>query len=97
MIVLVALGNGIQAGFTEQFSALTNQIQIVPVEDDRSAQPLTDADVEALGKRTLAPDVTSVTPVVSGSALLQQQGEPATASRSPARPPTTPTSPTSSW
>jgi len=76
VIVLVALGNGIQAGFTEQFSALTNQIQIVPVEDDRSAQPLTDADVEALGKRTLAPDVTSVTPVVSGSALLQQQGEP---------------------
>jgi len=76
VIVLVALGNGIQAGFTEQFSALTNQIQIVPVEDDRSAQPLTDADVEALGKRTLAPDVTSVTPVVSGSALLQQRGEP---------------------
>ena len=76
VIVLVALGNGIQAGFTEQFSALTNQIQIVPVEDDRSEQPLTDADVEALGKRTLAPDVTSVTPVVSGSALLQQQGEP---------------------
>ena len=76
VIVLVALGNGIQAGFTEQFSALTNQIQIVPVEDDRSAQPLTDGDVEALGKRTLAPDVTSVTPVVSGSALLQQQGEP---------------------
>jgi putative ABC transport system permease protein len=76
VIVLVALGNGIQAGFTEQFSALTNQIQIVPVEDDRSAQPLTDADVEALGKRTLAPDITSVTPVVSGSALLQQQGQP---------------------
>jgi len=76
VIVLVALGNGIQAGFTEQFSALTNQIQIVPVEDDRSAQPLTDADVEALGKRALAPDVSSVTPVVSGSALLQQQGEP---------------------
>jgi putative ABC transport system permease protein len=64
VIVLVALGNGIQAGFTEQFSALTNQIQIVP------------ADVEALGKRTLAPDITSVTPVVSGSALLQQQGQP---------------------
>ena len=54
--------------------SLTTQIQVTPTEDDRSAQPLTDADVEALGKRTLAPDVASVTPVVSGSALLQQQG-----------------------
>ena len=26
VIVLVALGNGIQAGFTEQFSSLTTQI-----------------------------------------------------------------------
>ena len=57
VIVLVALGNGIQAGFTEQFSSLTTQIQVAPTEGDRSAQPLTDADVEALGKRTLAPDV----------------------------------------
>ena len=75
VIALVALGNGIQAGFTEQFASLTTQIQITPTRDDRSAQPLTDADVEALGKRTLAPDVVSVTPVVSGSALLQQRGE----------------------
>ena len=65
-----------QAGSTEEFSSLTTQIQVVPVEDDRSAQPLTDADVEALGKRTLARDVNSVTPVVSGSALLQQEGQP---------------------
>ena len=27
VIVLVALGNGIQAGFTEQFSSLTTQIR----------------------------------------------------------------------
>jgi putative ABC transport system permease protein len=75
VIVLVALGNGIQAGFTEQFSSLATQIQVTPVVDDRSAQPLTDADVEALGKRSLAPDIVTVTPVVSGSALLQQQGQ----------------------
>jgi putative ABC transport system permease protein len=75
VIALVALGNGIQAGFTEQFASLTTQIQITPARDDRSAQSLTDADVEALGRKTLAPDVVSVTPVVSGSALLQQQGE----------------------
>ena len=76
VIVLVALGNGIQAGFTEQFSALTTQIQVSPVEDDRSAQPLTDADVEALAKPSQAPDIATVTPVVSGSALLQIEGQP---------------------
>jgi putative ABC transport system permease protein len=76
VIVLVALGNGIQAGFTEQFQALTTQIQVTPTEGDQSAQPLTDADAEALGKPTLAPDVASVTPVVSGSAVLAQQGQP---------------------
>ena len=76
VIVLVALGNGIQAGFTEQFQALTTQIQVTPTEGDQSAQPLTDADAEALGKPTLAPDVVSVTPVVNGSAVLNQQGQP---------------------
>ena len=39
VIVLVALGNGIQAGFTEQFSSLTTQITVTPTEGDRSAQP----------------------------------------------------------
>ena len=75
VIVLVALGNGIQAGFTDQFASLTNQISISPVEGDRSAQPLTDADVDALGKRNQAPDVVTVTPIVTGSALLQLKGE----------------------
>ena len=75
VIILVALGNGIQAGFTSQFSALTTQITVSPSEGDRTAQPLTDADVEALAKRGQAPDVAAVTPLVTGSALLQQQGE----------------------
>ena len=75
VIVLVALGNGIQAGFTDQFSSLTTQIQVTPTQDDRTAQPLTDSDIDALNKRALAPDVATVTPVVSGSALLQQQGD----------------------
>ena len=75
VIVLVALGNGIQAGFTSQFSSLTTQIQVTPSQDDRSAQPLTDSDVDALGRRNQAPDVATVTPVVSGSALLQFSDE----------------------
>ena len=75
VIVLVALGNGIKAGFTKQFSSLTTQIQVTPASpNDRTAKPLTDADVDALGRRAQAPDVVSVTPVVSGSAVLQQQG-----------------------
>jgi putative ABC transport system permease protein len=75
VIVLVALGNGIQAGFTEQFSSLTTQIRITPSEGDRSTQPLTDADVRALGERALAPDVVTVSPAVTGSALLQPKGQ----------------------
>ena len=75
VIILVALGNGIQAGFTDQFASLTTQISITPSTDDRSAQPLTDSDVEALGRKAQAPDIVTVVPVVTGSALLQQQGE----------------------
>jgi putative ABC transport system permease protein len=75
VIVLVALGNGIQAGFTEQFSSLTTQIRITPSEGDRSAQPLTDADVRAISDRALAPNVATVSPIVTGSALLQPRGE----------------------
>jgi putative ABC transport system permease protein len=75
VIILVALGNGIQTGFTKQFSSLTTQIQVSSSsQNDRTAQPLTDSDVDALGRRTQAPDVVTVTPVVTGSALLQQQG-----------------------
>jgi putative ABC transport system permease protein len=75
VIVLVALGNGIQAGFTEQFSSLTTQIRVTPSEGDRSAQPLTDADVDAMADRALAPNVVTVSPIVTGSALLQPRGE----------------------
>ena len=75
VIVLVALGNGIQSGFNEQFASLTTQIQVTPVRDDTSAQPLSDADADALANRARAPDVVSVTPVVRGSALLQFRGD----------------------
>ena len=74
VIVLVALGNGIQAGFTEQFSSLTTQITVTPAEGDRTARPLTDNDVDALSSRIQAPNVASVTPLVSGSAVLTPRG-----------------------
>ena len=76
VIILVALGNGIQAGFTEQFASLTTQISVTPTTDDASARPLTDGDVDALGRKAQAPDIVTVVPIVTGSALLQQQGQP---------------------
>jgi putative ABC transport system permease protein len=74
VIVLVALGNGIKAGFNDQFSALTTQIAITPAQGDRTARDITDADVEALADRSQAPDITSVVPIVNGAALAQQPG-----------------------
>jgi putative ABC transport system permease protein len=73
VIILVALGNGIQAGFTEQFASLTTQISVTPTTDDASARPLTDGDVDALGRKAQAPDIVTVVPIVTGSALLQGQ------------------------
>jgi putative ABC transport system permease protein len=74
VIVLVALGNGIQAGFTDQFAALTTQITVTPADGDRTARDITDNDVEALEDRVQAPNIVSVVPIVSGAALLQQPG-----------------------
>jgi putative ABC transport system permease protein len=77
VIVLVALGNGIQSGFNDVFGSLATQITVTPSQGattgGSAARPLTDADVEALDDRAAAPDVASVTPVVSGSALLQSE------------------------
>jgi putative ABC transport system permease protein len=75
VIVLVALGNGIQAGFNDAFGSLATQITVTPnpgaSTTGRPARELTDADADALTDRSKAPDVASVTPVVAGEALLQ--------------------------
>jgi putative ABC transport system permease protein len=74
VIVLVALGNGIQTGFTDQFAALTTQIAVVPTQGDRTARNITDGDVEALENRNQAPDIRRVVPIVTGAGLVQQPG-----------------------
>lgn len=78
VIVLVALGNGIQSGFTDTFGSLANQITVSPntggTTSGRAAKDLTDADVAALRNRAKAPDVAAVAPVVAGNALLQVSG-----------------------
>lgn len=74
VIVLVALGNGIQAGFSDQFASLTTQISVSPTQGDRTARDITDADVDALADPNQAPDVVGVVPIVTGAGLVQQPG-----------------------
>ncbi|MGE3664853.1 MAG: ABC transporter permease, partial [Pseudonocardia sp.] len=75
VIVLVALGNGITSGFNESFGALGTQIVVTQTQGSVPgggvARDLTDSDVEALRDSRAAPDIASVTPVVSGTALLE--------------------------
>jgi len=75
VIVLVALGNGLQTGFNDSFGALGTQLVVSKsngsVPGGGAARDLTDADVAALRNPRLAPDIASVTPVVLGTAVLQ--------------------------
>jgi putative ABC transport system permease protein len=78
VIVLTALGNGIQAGFSEQFAGLNTQITVRPTEGavpgGGQARDLTENDMDALLNPRSAPDVVSATPIVGGAALLQHDG-----------------------
>jgi putative ABC transport system permease protein len=78
VIVLVALGNGIQAGFNDIFGSLATQITVTQsqggVPGGGQARDLTENDMDALTDPTDAPDVLSATPVVAGAALLQVEG-----------------------
>jgi putative ABC transport system permease protein len=75
VIVLVGLGNGIKAGFNEQFGALGNQIQVAKVNGSvpggGAAKDLKDSDVTALRNPNVAPDIGAVTPVLGGSELIE--------------------------
>jgi putative ABC transport system permease protein len=74
VITLVALGNGMKAGFDAQFSKLANQITVTKatgaVPGGGIARNLTDQDVSALRNPRQAPDITSVTPAMTGSVRL---------------------------
>jgi putative ABC transport system permease protein len=76
VILLTALGNGIQAGFNEQFGSLNTQITVSKSEGavpgGGQARDLTENDMDAIVRD--APDVATVTPIVGGSALLQRDG-----------------------
>jgi putative ABC transport system permease protein len=73
VIVLVGLGDGIKTGFNKSFGALGSQLLISKASGGTpgGGQPrdLTDTDVTALRNTGDAPDIASVTPVVTGSGV----------------------------
>jgi putative ABC transport system permease protein len=74
VVVLVALGKGVQSGFNESFGVFGTQLRVTKSEGGvpgGKAKELTDSDVTALGNRTRAPDVSSATPVLNGTAPLE--------------------------
>ncbi|MGH3874811.1 MAG: ABC transporter permease, partial [Pseudonocardiaceae bacterium] len=75
VILLVAIGNGVQTSVNERIQPLATLITIVPADGNISGgvapKDLTDADVAALRNPTRAPDVASVTPAVSGQAMVE--------------------------
>jgi putative ABC transport system permease protein len=78
VILLVAFGNGLQTFINNAFGPLANQINISKSQGALSGngapKDLTDNDVDALTNKAKAPDILSVTPVVSGSANVQLTG-----------------------
>lgn len=76
VIVLVSLGDGMKAQFNDQFSRLANQITITPVlgppPGGGTPRKLTDQDVTALRDSKQAPDIASVSPIMTGTVVLTQ-------------------------
>jgi putative ABC transport system permease protein len=71
VILLVAIGDGVQKSVDARIEPLANLITIVPTAGDvpgNTPKNLVDADVAALQK---APDVLAVTPVVTGTSLIK--------------------------
>lgn len=73
VILLVALGNGMQDQFAKEFGALANQVTITKLtgEIPGAGKPrnLTNADVNALRNPAKAPHLAAVTPVISGTTI----------------------------
>jgi putative ABC transport system permease protein len=73
VILLVALGNGVKSSINEHIEPLANLITIDPIEGKipgRAApRDLIDADVAAPQRQ--APDISSVTPAITGQALVE--------------------------
>ncbi len=79
VILLVAIGNGVQTSVNERIEPLANLLTIVPVDGNVPGgtvpKDLIDADIAALQKRELAPDIASVIPVTTGPTLTETATE----------------------
>ncbi len=74
VIIGVALGNGVQAFFDDVVGPLTTQITVrsmTNVAGGRQVHELDDADAAALADPVAAPDIASVTPMVTGGAVAR--------------------------
>ncbi|MGH3776924.1 MAG: ABC transporter permease [Pseudonocardiaceae bacterium] len=74
VILLVAIGNGVQTSVNERVEPLANLITVVPTAGSvqgGTPKDLTDADVAALDNPSRAPDVASVTPASTGQAVVE--------------------------
>ncbi len=75
VILLVAIGNGVQSSVNEKIQPLANLITIVPsvgnVPGGAPPKDLIDADVAALQDPALSRDIAAVIPAVSGKALTE--------------------------
>jgi putative ABC transport system permease protein len=75
VILLVALGNGVQSSVNEKIQPLANLITVVPsignVPGGAPPRDLIDADVQALQDPALSRDIAAVIPATTGKALLE--------------------------
>jgi putative ABC transport system permease protein len=75
VIVLVGFGQGLKSGFNKSFGALATAVTVQKVDGSvpgaGPARDLTDADVAALRRESVAPDIASVVPVVTGQGVAQ--------------------------
>jgi putative ABC transport system permease protein len=75
VILLVALGNGVQSSVNEKIQPLANLITVVPsvgnVPGGAPPRDLIDGDVQALQDPALSRDVAAVIPATTGKALLE--------------------------
>lgn len=84
VILLVAMGNGVLAGFHEDFGERNTEITVSKANGSSAPvsgkiKDLTDDDAESLRDPASAPAIVSATPVVTGAAVLESE------SASPAR------------
>ncbi|MGH3693842.1 MAG: ABC transporter permease [Pseudonocardiaceae bacterium] len=74
VILLVAIGNGVQTSVNERVQPLANLITIVPTSGSvpgGAAKNLIDADAAALENFDRAPDIASVTPASTGNTVIE--------------------------